>query len=75
VFATVNEIVTREAPDVREVRPDCPAALAELLAGWLRQDSRRRPGSAQIMTAQLDELRGSSADSDGEYGRDPAQRR
>ena len=57
VFETVNEIVTREAPDARQVRPDCPAGLADLLAECLRQDSRRRPGSAQMMTARLAELR------------------
>jgi hypothetical protein len=53
VYETINEIVTREAPDVRQIRPDCPAALAELLAECLRHDSRRRPGSAEIMTVAL----------------------
>jgi serine/threonine protein kinase len=53
VYETVNEIVTREAPDVRQIRPDCPAALAELLADCLRHDSGRRPGSADVLTVAL----------------------
>jgi len=56
LYETAHAIVTREAPDVRQSRPDCPPALAELLANCLRLDIRRRPASAAAMTAQLDEV-------------------
>jgi hypothetical protein len=55
-YETAHAIVTREAPDVRQSRPDCPAPLAELLANCLRLDIRRRPASAAAMTAQLVEV-------------------
>ena len=53
VYETVNEIVMREAPEGRQIRPDCPAALAELLAERQRHDSRRRAGSAESTTVAL----------------------
>ena len=57
-FACVgaNAIVTREAADIRELRPDCPEGLAELLSDCLRLDASRRPLTADDVTARLEAI-------------------
>lgn len=49
------------APPVTELRPDCPAALAELVASALALDPRDRPISAREMREQLVAIRESLA--------------
>lgn len=44
-------------PDVREFRPDVPAAFAELLAALLDPDRTRRPPSADHVAARLASLK------------------
>ena len=56
VFETANAIVTREAADIRELRPDCPEGLAQLLADCLRLDASRRPLTADDVTARLEAI-------------------
>jgi hypothetical protein len=46
VAETVSLIVRAAAPDPREMRPDCPPALAMFLASALAADRSRRPQSA-----------------------------
>jgi serine/threonine protein kinase len=56
VFETANAIVTREAADIRELRPDCPEGLAELLSDCLSLDASRRPLTADDVTARLEAI-------------------
>ena len=56
VFETANAIVTREDADIRELRPDCPEDLAQLLSDCLRLDATRRPLTADDVTARLEAI-------------------
>jgi hypothetical protein len=53
LFETANEIIAADAPDARVTRPECPQALAELLADCLRRDASRRPASAAQVGERL----------------------
>ena len=44
---TVERILTRQAPDPRTLRPDCPGPLAELLLVALARAESNRPASAR----------------------------
>ncbi|HEY0783463.1 MAG TPA: protein kinase, partial [Thermoanaerobaculia bacterium] len=45
--AALRRIAAGDLPDVRSVRPNCPASIAEALRRGLHPDPRRRPPSAQ----------------------------
>lgn len=47
------EIMTRPAPDVRELCPEVPQELASLIEQALRRDIAQRPGSAAELAAAL----------------------
>lgn len=44
-------------PDLRELRPDCPTEVAELLAVFLHRDRGRRPAHAAALRHELELLR------------------
>lgn len=50
-------IAEADVPDLRELRPDAPAAAAELLRAALHADRRRRPSSAKELGRQIAALR------------------
>ncbi len=57
---TMNRIVANEVPDPRQLRPDCPAPLADLLSRALDKDPSVRPQSANDLHAAFERLRVSS---------------
>ncbi len=50
-------------PDVRQVRKDCPASVAELTMRMMAKRPEERPASAQELIAQLRRLSGIKSDS------------
>ncbi len=52
-FAAANAIVDRDAPDVREARPDVPESLASALRDALARDPRARVATAAALAARL----------------------
>ena len=57
VAAVVRAVPGSTLPDVRALRPDCPAALATYLAEALALELARRPASASAVRAALGEMR------------------
>jgi hypothetical protein len=53
VYDTVAAILGRDAPDVRHLRPECPAVLADILSACLQRDPQRRPASAAQIAVAL----------------------
>lgn len=51
---------TAAIPDIREERPDCPKAVANLLTRMLAKKPADRPASAAELLAQLERIRGGS---------------
>jgi hypothetical protein len=51
--AALRHLASGTLPDVRDRRPDCPAALAELLANGLHSDPRHRLSSAGAVRQAL----------------------
>lgn len=49
--------VTKQAPDVRELRPDVPPALAELIQAMVAKDPFERPNSMQDISWELQQIR------------------
>jgi serine/threonine-protein kinase len=45
-----------KAPDIRDLRPETPAAVAELVAALVAKDPLRRPTSAEELAARLTRL-------------------
>lgn len=50
-----------KVPDPRELRPDTPAPLAELVIELMAKEPRARPESAEVVVWKLDEIRASMA--------------
>lgn len=53
---------TAPVPDIRTVRPDCPAVIAELIARMTAKRPENRPKSAAELLVQLERLAGSGGD-------------
>ena len=53
VEATLDAIRHDGVPPARDARPDCPPAVADLLAEALDRDPRRRPRSASALHGRL----------------------
>jgi hypothetical protein len=53
VADVLERLATGAVPDVRRFRPECPAALAELLGDGLCIDAARRPTSAAELAVRL----------------------
>jgi serine/threonine protein kinase len=62
IWETMALISGNRIPDAREVRPDCPAAMAELLNQLLSANKRSRPASATQMRFELEKAMGSAND-------------
>lgn len=56
VHARLAKHQTQPAPDVRQTRSDCPAAMAELIARMMSKQPRERPASAVELLGQLQRL-------------------
>jgi hypothetical protein len=56
VAETTRLVKTADVPDVREFRPECPAGVAQLLAGALARNRARRPQSAAEFLSRLREV-------------------
>lgn len=54
--ATLMAIMLRPTPDLRQLRPDAPPALAELLRRMLEKDPNQRINSARLIGAELQAL-------------------
>jgi ligand-binding sensor domain-containing protein len=54
--AVLSQVVNRPPPDIRQLRPDVPEALAALLERLLAKEPAARPGSAAEMVALLEEI-------------------
>ena len=58
--ASMSEMFTRIArgdiPDIRQLRPDCPAALADFFGAALHKQRRHRPASALEFRQQLERI-------------------
>jgi tetratricopeptide (TPR) repeat protein/predicted Ser/Thr protein kinase len=54
--ALLNAILTRPAPDLRQLRPDVPPALADLVAQLLEKNRERRIASARLVGATIEEI-------------------
>jgi hypothetical protein len=50
---TLNRILSERAPDPRELRPDCPAALAAVLARNLSRNVEERARTAAVLRAEF----------------------
>lgn len=58
VAATLHRHVEEEAPYVRQLRPEAPVGLAELVAELLEKEPHDRPPSAEAVLWRLAEVRG-----------------
>lgn len=56
--ATLNNVVRLDPKPLRQVSPEVPVELAELVHGLLAKDPRRRPSSAREVQASLERLAG-----------------
>jgi len=54
--ATLTAILTKPAPDLRKLRPDAPAPLADLVAKMLEKDRDKRISSVRLVGAQLEAM-------------------
>ena len=60
VVAVLAKVLREEAPRVRQLRPELPAALDDLVARTLSKDRRARPADGAAFLRELDALGSSS---------------
>ncbi len=68
-FQRLAKHQTAPIPEIRSVRPDCPAAVADLVARMMAKRPDNRPKSASELLAQLERLAGASGESTRRQGR------
>jgi serine/threonine-protein kinase len=68
-FQRLAQHQTAPIPDIRTVRKDCPAAVAELIARMTAKRPENRPKSAMELQAQLERLLGVSGETTRRHGR------
>jgi tetratricopeptide (TPR) repeat protein len=71
VVAVLAKVLREEAPRVRQLRPELPAALDELVARMLSKDRARRPANGAAVVRELAAL-GPMSDSVPEAGARPS---
>jgi serine/threonine protein kinase len=54
IIETIMAITSAPVPDLEKLRPDCPAALVDLIYRMLDKDSHRRISSVRLVGAELE---------------------